>query len=240
MTEFPPIPESLPPEDLDRIGGKHTGPAEPFWRDRAVWIALIILAVVLAGIVVYLQSASKATDRAVNEPCKVDDKRAGCVAAAQAQGVANQANGRLKANNLPPVPTPSSQVPVPTVTQTVTVPLVGPQGPQGPKGDTGHIGPQGLPGVRGADGTSVTGPAGPSGSSVTGPEGAQGPTGPAGADGKDGTNGTDGATGPQGDPGPSGPSGPAGPECGPGYTPTAQPQLDGGSVIICTSPPASP
>jgi len=238
MTEFPQIPQSLPDEDLDRIGGKHAGPSEPFWRDRAVWVAIGVLAVLLGLVAWLVQAASSRADHNANDPCTAGDKRAGCVAAAQAQGVANQANGRLLQHNLPPVPTPASQVPVPTVTQTVTVPLVGPAGPQGPVGPagaTGHpgaIGPQGEKGDPGIDGA-----VGPSGATVTGPAGATGPEGPQGATGETGP------AGPQGDPGPSGPSGPsgpAGPDCPTGYTPTPQPQPGGGSVIICTSPPASP
>lgn len=53
--------------------------------------------------------------------------------------------------------------------------------------------------------------------------------------------------GPQGEPGPAvtGPTGPTGPKgdpgpaCMSGYSPVQQPQLDGGSVEVCTSPPPS-
>lgn len=190
---------------------------------RLVSIAALAFGVLAIGWQASAQLSKHGQDRKI-------DQLNGAVATLRAIGNAN-ASIASKAGATP--------VPVPSITAgpTAVVPIPGPPGPPGPagpKGDTGHVGPQGLPGVRGADGSSVTGPAGPSGSSVTGPDGAQGPTGPAGI------NGTDGATGPKGDTGDTGPAGPPGPDCPGGYTPTPQPQLDGGSVIVCTSPPPSP
>lgn len=51
--------------------------------------------------------------------------------------------------------------------------------------------------------------------------------------------GDTGGQGPVGSTGPVGPEGDPGPACMPGYSPTQQPQLDGGSIEVCTSPPAA-
>lgn len=128
------------------------------------------------------------------------------------------------------------------------VPVAGPagspgaQGVPGPPGPPGPSGPQGIPGAPGAAGVNgSSGPPGAAGSN--GMDGASGSPGAAGAEGSPGASGSPGAAGevgpqgPRGEAGPSGASGPAGPACPDGYTPSAQPQLDGGSVIVCSSPP---
>jgi hypothetical protein len=109
----------------------------------------------------------------------------------------------------------------------------GPAGPAGAQGSPGHPGANGEPGASGQPGTGVNG--------ANGNDGAQGSPGPAGPQGSAGPAGPAGAQGPAGEQGPQGPAGatgPAGPDCPAGYTPTPQPQLDGGSVIVCSSPPA--
>src|SRR5882762_2125631 len=131
------------------------------------------------------------------------------------------------------------------------IPVAGPagspgaQGVPGPQGPPGPSGPQGIPGAPGAAGVNGSGgTAGPPG--ANGVDGASGEPGAAGAEGSPGAPGTPGAPGepgpqgPQGEVGPSGPAGPAGPPCPDGYTPSAQPQLDGSSVIVCSSPPPAP
>lgn len=234
MTEQMPPP--LPRKVRDEIVARHATPDRPLWREPLFWVAGALVVTALVVVVLWVRSTLHDATKA----CVAGDTRGPCIAAAAAQGVASKANSRLQANGLPPVPTPSSAAPLPTVT--VTLPAIpgpagaagpsGATGPAGPSGATGHpgaTGPQGVKGDPGIDGTP--GAAGPSGATVTGPAGANG------KDGTNGTNGTDGATGPQGEPGPSGPSGPAGPDCPTGYTPSAQPQLGGGSTIVCTSPP---
>jgi hypothetical protein len=132
----------------------------------------------------------------------------------------------------------------------------GPAGPAGPQGVSGPQGPQGIPGQQGVPGaTGPRGPEGPSGASGQNGVGQTGPAGAAGSNGNDGAQGSAGPAGPQGsagpagpqgDPGqpgatgPSGPSGPAGPdECADqGGTWTQQPQLDGGTLLVCSIPPS--
>lgn len=232
MTEQ--LPPPLPRKIRDEIVARHAAPGHPLWREPLFWVAGALVVTALVVVVLWVRSTLHDATKA----CVVGDTRGPCVAAAEAQGVANQANNRLKANNLPPVPTPSSAAPLPTVTVTMRT-VSGPQGPQGaagpvgPSGATGHpgaTGPMGPKGDPGIDGTSgATGPSGPAG-----PSGAQGPpgtNGTNGTNGSDGKNGTDGATGPQGPPGPD--------ECvkAGGTWITQDPGLPGGNPqLVCQLP----
>jgi len=234
MTDLPPV---LPPEENARIAARHAGLKQPLWRDLGAWVAIGLLAIAVACVAGLLWSVSSTARHNANDPCRPGDKRAGCIAAAQAQGVADQANGRLKANNLPPVPTPSSQVPVPT--QTVFVPVPGGSGGQGAVGPAGAKGDPGEPGSRGPQGLkgdTVVGPQGPSGEN--GGQGATGPTGPAGPAGAQGDPGPAGAAGADGATGPQGPKGDPGQPCPSTITVTPGP-LDNPSTPYAVCVPAT-
>jgi hypothetical protein len=101
------------------------------------------------------------------------------------------------------------------------------------------VGAAGRDGVNGSNGVSVTGVSIDDSSHliVTFSDGHTEDAGqlPAGPPGQNAT----GSPGPSGPSGPSGPQGDPGPACAPGFTPTQQTQLDGGSIQMCTSPPPS-
>lgn len=236
MTE-PELPPTLPSADMDRIAARHAAPPTPIYRDRTVWVGLGFVLAVIGLVAWWVASVSATARHAANDPCQPNDKRAACVAAARNAAGISQANQRLSSAGLPPVSTPA---PVPAPTQLVAVP-----GPAGPEGPQGVEGPQGSPGAAGHPGASgepgAVGPQGQKGE--TGASGQPGAPGANGADGAQGPAGPAGAQGPPGDPGPqgsTGPAGPPGPSCPDGYTPTPQPQLDGGSLVVCTSPPPTP
>lgn len=111
----------------------------------------------------------------------------------------------------------------------------GPRGPAGPQGSTGPAGPKGN---SGASGATVTGPAGAPG--ANGEDGAMGPQGEKGDRGDVGPVGPAGPSGPSGATGATGAKGDPGPACPDGTTLSAEPQLDGGAIYVCTSPPPTP
>lgn len=199
MTDLPP---TLPPEQMEPIVARHAAAPTPIYRDRAVWVGLGFVLAVVGLVAWWVGSISSTANHNANDPCRPGDKRAGCVAAAQAQGVANQANGRLKENGLPPVPTPSSQVPVPTVT--VTASPVPPsqaaiedavaaycEQTKCGSGPTAAQVAQAVASFCSIDGR-CRGPAGPTGKNGTGEPGQAGASGATGAAGASGAAGTDG------------------------------------------------
>lgn len=151
---------------------------------RAAWVIVTILAVSVAGWLVWtvLHQADQITQaRAVND--------------AQNDAL-TKANSRLVNLGAQPVPTPE---PGPAGEPGI----VGPAGPPGTDGKAGRDGKDGSDGARGARGLrgipGLDGRDGAPGQDGTdgidgqdGQDGAQGPPGPAGADGQDGADGKDG------------------------------------------------
>lgn len=230
MTDHPP---ALPRAVRKKILNDAAAPS--VWRQWQFWVSALIVAGVVAGVVAFSYQTRAQAHRAANDPCAKDDQRVACRQAQAVVGsLANQANQQLTPHNLPPIPTPQIASGQP-----------GPVGPQGPAGAEGSPGPTGPAGSNGADGnpgaSGATGPQGDQGPfGRPGPEGSPGPTGATGPQGAQGPTGPDGPQGPAGPQGEQGPNGPAGPPCKDGYVVTEQPQLDGGSLEVCTSPPPTP
>lgn len=202
-------------------------------RHRLLFPAIAMVAIVLAGISLYLVSLSAGQQRDDKELAQAElvqlaeANQAACqkdpVKAAQILGAG------VCAKSKEIVDRPPAEKGDPGATGARGP--IGPQGPAGPAGPPGPAGPQGAAGRTPPCLLQLGGCEGQAGKTgVTGPAGPAGPAGPNGVDGKDGVDGADGAPGdqgpkgesgiqgPQGPEGPQGPAGPAGPSCEPGST----------------------
>jgi hypothetical protein len=222
--EFPPTPESLPSESLDRIAAKHAAPAGPWWRQMPFLLLLGLGVVTTLFLVAGILSVKHTANRHAAENAAA--ARANASALAQANKQIRKLGGTPVRTPAPPTPAAGAQ---------------GIQGIQGPQGVAGAAGPRGSTGPRGPKG--ARGPVGENGGA--GPIGPQGETGPPGTDGASGPPGPSGPAGETGPTGPPGPTGPAGPDqCkdagGTWVTLTPIPDPDGKPWLVCVLPEPTP
>jgi hypothetical protein len=156
---------------------------------RAIYVALLVLAVGLSAFTLIKQFASESQANSlatqVQDACRAD------YAKAIMQGLNCDEANRVKDEG------------------TVIKGERGEPGKSGPPGETGQMGspgPNGVPGIAGVPGTNGV----PGNNGSNGRDGSNGSNGESGADGEPGADGPSGPRGPAGERGPTGPEGPPG------------------------------